>query len=107
MPSVWAIGDIHGEAGMLNTLLNALPRAEGDYTVFIGDYIDRGEDSAGAVARVLAEYDRAPDHTILLWGNHEDMAASHFGVRGDSRGREPKHLRVEGQGVRPLGGHQR
>jgi len=69
---------------MLKTLLDALPRAEGDYTVFIGDYIDRGEDSAGAVARVLAEYDRAPDRTILLWGNHEDMAASHFGVEAPS-----------------------
>ncbi len=63
---------------MLNALLEALPRTEEDTTVFLGDYIDRGEDSAGVVQRALAEYDAAPDRTVLLWGNHEDMAAAHF-----------------------------
>lgn len=84
MASVWAIGDIHGKAGMLTALLDALPRGENDTTVFLGDYIDRGEDSAGVVRRVLAEHDAAPDRTILLWGNHEDMAASHFSVYAPS-----------------------
>lgn len=78
MASVWAIGDIHGEAPTLDILLNALPREAGDWTVFLGDYIDRGPDSAKVVRTALAEYDAAPDHTVLLWGNHEDMAASHF-----------------------------
>lgn len=76
--SVWVIGDVHGQAAMLSALLGALPRAENDTTVFLGDYIDRGPDSAGVVRRALAEHDAAPDRTILLWGNHEDMAASHF-----------------------------
>lgn len=84
MPSVWAIGDIHGKLGMLEKLLEALPRGEKDYTVFIGDYIDRGEDSAGVVQRVLSEYDAKPDQTILLWGNHEDMAASYYGIPAPS-----------------------
>ena len=47
---------------------------------FLGDYIDRGDDSAGVVRRVLAEYDAAPECTVLLWGNHEDMAAFNFHV---------------------------
>lgn len=76
--SVWAIGDIHGQSGMLNALLEALPRTENDTTVFLGDYIDRGPDSAAVVRRVLEEYDRAPDRTILLWGNHEDLAAANW-----------------------------
>lgn len=84
MPSVWAIGDIHGKLSMLETLLEALPRGEKDYTVFIGDYIDRGEDSAGVVRRVLAEYDARPAQTVLLWGNHEDMAASYYGIPAPS-----------------------
>ncbi|MBC8103514.1 MAG: serine/threonine protein phosphatase [Cytophagales bacterium] len=84
MASVWAIGDIHGKAAMLGALLDALPRQSSDTTVFLGDYIDRGEDSAGAVRRALAEYDAAPDRTVLLWGNHEDMAATHFNFAAPS-----------------------
>ena len=79
MANLWAIGDIHGEADKLTALLAALPRQSEDITVFLGDYIDRGPSSAQVVQRVLAEYDAAPENTILLWGNHEDMAASHFG----------------------------
>ena len=78
MASVWAIGDVHGQLGMLEALLSALPRGPQDVTVFLGDYIDRGPDSAGVVRRALAEQDAAPERTVLLWGNHEDMAASHF-----------------------------
>lgn len=85
MASVWAIGDIHGQIGHLTALLDALPRQPGDITLFIGDYIDRGPDSAGVVRRVLAEYDAAPDDTILLWGNHEDMAAARFGIEAPSK----------------------
>jgi serine/threonine protein phosphatase 1 len=77
--SVWAIGDVHGQREMLETLFTLLPRAPHDTTVFLGDYIDRGPDSAGVVRRALAEYDQAPERTILLWGNHEDMAAAYFG----------------------------
>lgn len=84
MASVWAIGDVHGESGMLDALLDALPRQTGDVTVFLGDYIDRGPDSAAVVRRVLAEYDAAPHKTVLLWGNHEDMAASHFRLEAPS-----------------------
>jgi serine/threonine protein phosphatase 1 len=69
---------------MLDALLDALPRASDDITVFLGDFIDRGPDSARAVARALAEYDAAPDRTIFLWGNHEDMAATHFGFAAPS-----------------------
>lgn len=83
-PSVWAVGDVHGEIGHLTALLSALPRKPQDTTVFLGDYIDRGPDSAGVVRRVLAEYEAAPERTVLLWGNHEDMAASHFGFAAPS-----------------------
>ena len=84
MPSVWTVGDVHGEAALLNTLLDALPRRDEDVTVFIGDYIDRGPDSAAAVRRVLAEQDAAPERTVLLWGNHEDLAAEHWGIAAPS-----------------------
>lgn len=82
--SVFAIGDIHGECARLEVLLATLSRGPEDTTVFLGDYIDRGPDSAGVVRRVLQEYDAAPDRTVLLWGNHEDMAAAHFGFAAPS-----------------------
>lgn len=78
MASVWAIGDVHGEGRRLSTLLDFLPRGEDDFTVFLGDYIDRGNASAQVVQRALSEHDEAPERTILLWGNHEDMAAAYF-----------------------------
>lgn len=78
--SVWAIGDIHGEEALLAALLDTIPRGPEDVTVFLGDAIDRGTDSAGVVRRLLAEYDAAPERTVLLWGNHEDLAAAHFGL---------------------------
>lgn len=79
MASVWTIGDVHGEYEKLAVLLEKLPRKDDDFTVFVGDFIDRGPDSKGVVERVLNEYDAAPDRTVLLWGNHEDMAAANFG----------------------------
>jgi serine/threonine protein phosphatase 1 len=76
--TTWVIGDIHGMHESLLWLLGELPRASDDITVFLGDYLDRGPDVAGVVETILREYDSAPDRTILLWGNHEDMAAAHF-----------------------------
>ena len=72
--SVWAIGDIHGQAAMLEALLGALPRQPADTTVFLGDYLDRGPDSKKVVEFALAQ-----PNAVLLWGNHEDMAAFALG----------------------------
>src|SRR5205807_616061 len=40
--------------------------------VFLGDYIDRGPDSAGVVAWVRALTANGPAKVIALRGNHED-----------------------------------
>ncbi len=74
MGSIWAIGDVHGQAGLLQKLLDALPREPGDTTVFLGDYIDRGPDSKEVIEIALAQ-----ENSVLLWGNHEDMAAFALG----------------------------
>lgn len=69
----FAIGDIHGDLEHLMRLLGRLPALDSrDTIVFMGDYIDRGPDSAGVV-RCLMEL---PQHTraniVCLRGNHED-----------------------------------
>ncbi|WP_340107492.1 metallophosphoesterase [Pikeienuella sp. HZG-20] len=75
---VYAIGDVHGQ---LDLLLDAHARIERDLAaspvteyviVHIGDYVDRGPDSAGVLARLVAGAD-AGEPWINLMGNHDRM----------------------------------
>jgi len=69
----FAIGDIHGDLAALQTLFARLPQlVPGDTLVFLGDFLDRGPDSAGVIAwlRELAESTAAK--VVFLRGNHED-----------------------------------
>ncbi len=50
---LYAVGDIHGEAEMLEELLASLPHREVDRFVFVGDYVDRGPDSRRVVDLLL------------------------------------------------------
>lgn len=62
----YAVGDIHGRLDLLEKLLTRLDSALP--LVCVGDYVDRGENSAG-VLHLLADR----PNTICLRGNHEDM----------------------------------
>ena len=66
-----AIGDIHGDIAKLNSLLDKLDLTKDDTVVFLGDYIDRGENSKEVIERLL----RLSKETncIFLMGNHEEM----------------------------------
>ncbi|MCA8879964.1 MAG: serine/threonine protein phosphatase [Rhodobacteraceae bacterium] len=74
---VYVVGDIHGRIDLLEILLDRIARdrtAQGwdnSATVFVGDYIDRGQDSAGVLARCI-ELEADPA-VICLMGNHEAM----------------------------------
>lgn len=69
----FAIGDIHGDLEQLTTLLGRLPPLGADDTlVFVGDYIDRGPDSAGVVRFMRALPERVAARVVCLRGNHED-----------------------------------
>src|SRR5215210_552236 len=75
-PLTYAIGDIHGRLDLLTILLAQIEqhRAGRDRTiVFLGDYIDRGPDSAGVIATVRRLQAREPDAIVCLKGNHEDL----------------------------------
>jgi serine/threonine protein phosphatase 1 len=66
-----AIGDIHGCAKALATLIEAIQPTEMDTLVFLGDYIDRGPDSRGVLDQVIALSQRCT--VVPLLGNHEEM----------------------------------
>lgn len=72
MPSLYAIGDLHGQRAVLDLLVQRVPFQPDDEIVFIGDFIDRGPDSKGVVDRVL-EFKLRHPKTVCLRGNHEDM----------------------------------
>lgn len=79
----YIVGDIHGCNAELSRLLENLPLQKGDSLVFLGDYIDRGPDSCGVVAELLALRAASPDvQFIFLKGNHEDMFLSFLGLEG-------------------------
>ncbi|QDY69771.1 metallophosphoesterase [Qingshengfaniella alkalisoli] len=72
----YVIGDIHGRLDLLEKLLPLIDThaAGREHTrVFVGDYIDRGPDSAQVLHR-LRDINRSdPSGVICLKGNHEDM----------------------------------
>jgi len=74
---IYAIGDVHGYLQLLTSIHQKIRgdlenRPTGQYAIiFLGDYIDRGPDSAGCV-QFLLNLCSEDNHVICLKGNHED-----------------------------------
>ena len=71
MPRIIAIGDIHGCSDALERLLLEIQPESEDVVVALGDYVDRGPNSA-RVLEVLLEL-VTECHFVPLIGNHELM----------------------------------
>jgi serine/threonine protein phosphatase 1 len=70
---IFIVGDIHGCLGMLQRLMQRIPwRPDVDRLIFLGDYIDRGEDSRGVIEAVM-EISRTSERVDCLLGNHEKI----------------------------------
>ena len=76
---VYAVGDIHGCAHLLDELI---ARIDADWRgrpaarkaiVFLGDYIDRGPDSAGVIDRLRALAVSWKGEAAFVMGNHEEV----------------------------------
>ena len=74
---IYAIGDIHGRLDLLtemhdmileDAMWHAAPR---QVVIYLGDYVDRGPDSAG-VLDLLLDRPLAGFEIVYLLGNHED-----------------------------------
>jgi diadenosine tetraphosphatase ApaH/serine/threonine PP2A family protein phosphatase len=73
---IYAIGDVHGRADLLGSL-QALIAKDADrasetrkVVVYLGDYVDRGPDSAGVIDRLI-NGPLAGLEQVFLMGNHE------------------------------------
>ena len=68
--NIWTIGDIHGDHLACQYLLREIDAdPENDLIVFLGDYIDRGLDTAGLLDTLIAL--KQSHQCIFLKGNHE------------------------------------
>ncbi len=74
---VYAVGDIHGRADLLDRLVDKIgadartrpePRK---VLVYLGDYVDRGPDSRRTIDRLIAQGGDGFER-VFLKGNHED-----------------------------------
>lgn len=82
---VWAIGDLHGDAGCAEHWVRRTGLLSGNYSdpstwaweepqstlVFMGDYIDRGPEARAVLVFVSALIERFPNRVHALLGNHE------------------------------------
>ena len=76
----YAIGDVHGEAERLRQLHsiirdqhNAKHRNQPMKIIHLGDYVDRGPDSAGVIDTLIELSKDETVSQIALAGNHEEM----------------------------------
>jgi serine/threonine protein phosphatase 1 len=76
---VIAIGDVHGCANALRTLLKAIQPSSGDTLIMLGDCIDRGPDSRDVIQQVLNLRDVC--RLVPLLGNHEEMMLNYLDGR--------------------------
>ena len=85
---VYAIGDVHGCDAMLAAVHQAIgedlaARPVGDHRiVHIGDYTDRGPDSAGVIER-LARLSADDSRVVCLCGNHDALMAGFLSDPGE------------------------
>ncbi len=96
---VYVVGDIHGRIDLLDRLLAlietdaaTLGHPAAPMLVLVGDYIDRGDDSAAVLSRAFALQTERPDSVVCLLGNHEKMMLDFI----DTPARGPRWLRNGG-----------
>ena len=75
---LYAIGDIHGRLDLLDLLIALIADdletrpVDAAVMAFLGDFIDRGPESAGVVSRLI-DLARSQVQTHFIMGNHEEM----------------------------------
>lgn len=75
---IYAIGDVHGRADLLGELQARIAKdarrasETRKLVVYLGDYVDRGPDSAGVIERLI-DGPLAGLEQVFLMGNHEDF----------------------------------
>ena len=76
------VGDVHGDMDTLVQIFGRIGYPPDAQYLFLGDYVDRGENSLAVLIFLLALKALAPDKVYLLRGNHEQKGVcSKYGFR--------------------------
>jgi serine/threonine protein phosphatase 1 len=76
---LYIIGDVHGCATLLDKMLDRIDvhgvtnNVINPMLILVGDYVDRGPQSAQVLERIYTLQQDTPDRVICLMGNHEKM----------------------------------
>lgn len=77
--TIYAVGDVHGRLDLLQRLTETisrdaadLPKTERRLLVLLGDYVDRGPESAGVIEHIIGLGESSAFELHALKGNHED-----------------------------------
>jgi len=81
--AAYAIGDIHGQAKTLKSLILKLNLKSDDHIIFLGDYIDRGPDWF-EVLKYIISLENIYKVTVL-WGNHDILMYDSLRVFKESK----------------------
>ncbi len=96
------VGDIHGCLDMLKDLMAKIDwRPDRDRLIFLGDYIDRGEDSKGVIDFLVDLMNTSP-YVQGLMGNHESLFLNY--LEGDE---EDEELFIINGGATTLNSYRR
>jgi len=95
------IGDVHGCAAELDSLLGKLGYVDGAHpagrtAVFVGDLVDRGPDSPGVLRRVMSMV--GSGDALCVPGNHENKYGRHL------KGRKVQHTHGLAETVEQMAG---
>jgi serine/threonine protein phosphatase 1 len=90
-PTVYAIGDVHGCLDLLKRLEGAILADAQDYSgekwlVMLGDYVDRGPDSAGVLDHLLTPLADIAFRRLCIAGNHEAAMSAFLADPARNRG---------------------
>ncbi len=95
------VGDTHGDLEASEFVISRFLRAD-HVIVFLGDYVDRGPDSAGNLELLLHTKLRYPDRIYLLMGNHEAWTVEPFSPADFWRRLSPDEARLVGEALAAL-----
>jgi len=82
------VGDTHGDSEASEFVISRFLRDD-HVIVFLGDYVDRGPDSAGNLELLLRTKIQYPQRIFLLMGNHEAWTVEPFTPADFWRGLSP------------------
>ena len=105
---IFAVGDSHGKSRQLRAMLDSLEESlqgdEDSLLVFLGDLVDRGEDSLGCIDAAMEASDRDFGSVVHLMGNHEQMLQ--LTIRGDQGALDLYRMNGGGTLMDQLGMHK-